>query len=93
MTVGDADGWYHATGELRFHGITRRISGDIEAEVREDHTVLVTGDQQIDVRDFGLPAATMLMLKVYPDLYVHMVVQGEPVDDGGSGPWARATRS
>lgn len=80
VTTGDTDGWYHATGELRFHGVTRRISGDIEVEVREDHTVLVTGDQQIDIRDFGLPAPTMLMLKVYPDVHVHMVVQGEPVD-------------
>lgn len=78
-TSGDAEGWYHATGHLRFHGVTRRISGDIQVEVREDGTVGVTGEQQVDIRDFGLPAPTMLMLKVYPDVRVHLVVEGEPV--------------
>ena len=71
---------FHVVAQLGLHGVEREVDGEIEVEVREDESVLVTGQQQIDIRDFGLPAPSTLMLKVYPDVRVHLVVQGEPVD-------------
>ena len=71
---------FHVVALLRLHGVEREVDGEIEIEVREDGTVLVTGQQQIDIRDFGLPAPSTLMMKVYPDVRVHLVIEGEPVD-------------
>lgn len=75
-----AEGGYLATGRLEFHGITRRLTGCLELEHRDDGTVLVTGAQELDIREFGLPPPTMLSLRVYPDLRVHLIVEGEPLD-------------
>jgi hypothetical protein len=71
---------FHVVALLWLHGVEREVDGEIEVEVRADESVLVTGQQQIDIRDFGLPAPSTLMLKVYPDVQVHLVVQGEPID-------------
>ena len=71
---------FRVTALLGLHGVEREVDGELEVEVREDDTVLVTGQQQIDIRDFGLPAPSTLMLKVYPDVRVHLVVEGKPVD-------------
>jgi hypothetical protein len=78
--VADAPGRYHATGRLAFHGTTLPVSGELEVDLRPDGTLHVTGSQQVDIRDFGLPAPTLLMLKVYPDVRVHLVVEAAPVD-------------
>lgn len=71
---------FHVVALLRLHGVERDVDGELQVEVRDDETVLVTGQQQIDIRDFGLPAPSTLMLKVYPDVRVHLVVEGEPAD-------------
>jgi hypothetical protein len=80
VSPGDAPGRYRASGRLEFHGMARRVAGVVEVELRSDGTMLVTGVQEVDIRDFRLPAPTRLMLKVYPDVRVHLVVEGKPVD-------------
>lgn len=80
VVAAETGGRYHARGRLTFHGVTRSIAGELDVDVRDDGTVLVTGEQDVDIRDFGLPAPTMLLLKVYPDVRVHLVCEGRPVD-------------
>lgn len=75
----DADGAYEASGHLTFHGVARRLSGRLELDLRADGSVLATGTQDVDIRDFGLPAPTMLVLQVSPVVRVYLVVEGEPV--------------
>lgn len=78
VSTGRAAGSFHVGARLEFHGVSREIAGDVEVERLDDGRVVVTGEQMVDIRDFGLPAPTMLMLKVYPDVRVHLVVAGEP---------------
>jgi hypothetical protein len=80
IDAGDAEGLHRARGRLEFHGVTQPLTGDLEIRQREDGTMRVVGARQVDIRDFGLPAPTMLMLKVYPDVRVHLVVEAVPVD-------------
>lgn len=75
------DGTWPASGTLLFHGVTRQLTGHLEIDVRDDGSVLATGSHAVDIRDFGLPAPTMLMLQVYPDIRVYLVVDGDPVAD------------
>jgi hypothetical protein len=80
LSAAEGDGAYLATGWLEFHGVARRLQGRLDLEAREDGTVLVTGAQDLDIREFGLPPPTMLTLRVYPDIRVHLIVEGEPLD-------------
>lgn len=78
---GDDGGTYVARGTLAFHGGVRQLEGELALERLSDGAVVVTGTHPVDIRDFGLPAPTMLMLKVFPDVRVHLVVEGTPVED------------
>jgi polyisoprenoid-binding protein YceI len=74
-----SDEEFRAHGRLTFHGITRPISGLVQIHLREDGSVVASGEQVVDIRDFGVPPPSLLMLKIYPDVRVHMVLHGRPV--------------
>ena len=81
VAEGSDPGLYVARGTIDFHGTRRVVEGELHLERLEDDAVIVTGAHRLDIRDFGLPAPTMLMLKVFPEVRVHLVVEGTPVDD------------
>lgn len=70
-------GRFWAEADLSFHGVTRAISGTIEAQFQDDH-VEIRGIEGIDIRDFGIPTPSVLMLKIYPEVRVHLFVSGTP---------------
>ncbi len=37
----------------------------------------MTGEQVFDIRDFDVPSPTVLMLRIYPDVRVHLHVEAE----------------
>ena len=39
--------------------------------------LVVTGEQVFDIRDFDVPSPTVLMLRIYPDVRVHLHVEAE----------------
>jgi DNA-binding PadR family transcriptional regulator len=69
---------YRLEGELTFHGATRSLEGTVEASLHPDHRLVVTGEQVVDIRDFGLASPTVLMLRIYPDVRVRLHVEAEP---------------
>lgn len=79
--VDIGEGTFHAQGEMTLHGVTRLLTGVIKAEIRPDSSLLVTGSEGIDIRDFDIPIPSMLMLKIYPDVRVFLFLQGTPVAD------------
>jgi hypothetical protein len=42
-----------------------------------DHTMVVRGEQVIDIRDFGVVSPTVLMLRIYPDVTVGLQLEAE----------------
>ena len=68
---------YRLTGELTFHGVTRPAQGTVQVEVDADSRLVVTGEQVFDIRDFDVPSPTVLMLRIYPDVRVHLHVEAE----------------
>lgn len=64
---------YEVTGTMTFHGATRQLAGTVELKVRDDGDLVVFGEHDIDIRDFDVPAPTVLMLKIYPDVRVTLV--------------------
>ena len=76
MASGDA-GRHRLGGELTFHGVTRPVQGTVNVEVIADKRLVVTGEQVFDIRDFDVPSPTVLMLRIYPDVRVHLHVEAD----------------
>ncbi len=70
---------YNLEGELAFHGVARQVRGAVSGEPAAGGRLLVTGEQVFDIRDFGLPSPTVLMLRIYPDVRVRLQVEATPV--------------
>ncbi|HKE76211.1 MAG TPA: helix-turn-helix transcriptional regulator [Acidimicrobiales bacterium] len=70
-------GRYRLAGELTFHGVTRRTDGTVSATVGPDGRLVVVGEQVFDIRDFAVPSPTVLMLRIYPDVRVHLHIEAE----------------
>ena len=72
-----APGRYSVSGDLTFHGVTRPRDGTVNVEVGADRRLVVTGEQVFDIRDFDVPSPTVLMLRIYPDVRVHLHVEAD----------------
>ena len=76
-TAGAQPGHYSLTGNLEFHGVVRPAHGTVTVEVVDGSRLVVTGEQAFDIRDFDVPSPTVLMLRIYPDVRVHLHVEAE----------------
>ncbi len=72
---------YRLGGALTFHGVTRPIEGTVSASIDPSGKLVITGQQAIDIRDFDIPCPTVLMLRFYPDVRVHLHVEADPVEE------------
>jgi hypothetical protein len=45
-----------------------------------ERTLVVRGEQVVDIRDFGVVSPTVLMLRIYPDVVVGLQVEAELED-------------
>jgi hypothetical protein len=77
LAVGST-GRYRVAGELTFHGVTRPTEGTVDIAVAADGRLVVTGEHVFDIRDFAVPSPTVLMLRIYPDVRVHLHVEAKP---------------
>ncbi|MBV9040928.1 MAG: YceI family protein [Acidimicrobiia bacterium] len=68
---------YRVIGDLSFHGITREVSGTVVLEATDADTLMIEGEQVFDIRDFDVPSPKILMLKILPDVRVHMLLRAE----------------
>jgi DNA-binding PadR family transcriptional regulator len=68
---------YRLAGELTFHGVTRPAEGTVQVEAISDRRLIITGEQVFDIRDFAVPSPTVLMLRIYPDVRVHLHAEAE----------------
>jgi polyisoprenoid-binding protein YceI len=68
----DSAGSYAAEGDLTFHGVTRRVKGELRLLVEGDDAIQLEGEQVFDIRDFNIEPPKLLMLKAYPDVKVRV---------------------
>jgi polyisoprenoid-binding protein YceI len=72
---------YRLAGEITFHGVTRVAEGTVHVDALSDRRLVVTGEQVFDIRDFAVPSPTVLMLRIFPDVRVHLHAEAERQDD------------
>ena len=68
---------FQLEGEVTFHGVSRPMEGTVAVTMPSDHSLVVRGEQVVDIRDFGLASPTVLMLRIYPDVVVGLQVEAE----------------
>ena len=69
---------FNVTGDVTLHGLTRPADGSVSAAIQPDGTCLITGQHVFDIRDFDIPTPSVLMLRIYPDVVVHMHLELAP---------------
>jgi polyisoprenoid-binding protein YceI len=74
--IGSTNG-YELSGTVTMHGVTRPIEGTVSAEFSTPSTVVVTGEQVVDIREFELGVPSTFMLKIYPDVWIEMHLEAE----------------
>ena len=65
-------GSYTAEGDLTFHGVTRRVAGELRLLVEGDGAIQLEGEQVFDIRDFGIDPPKLLLLKADPEVKVRV---------------------
>ena len=70
-------GRFQLRGEVTFHGVSRPLEGTVAVAMPTDHTLVIRGEQVVDIRDFGVASPTVLMLRIYPDVVVGLQVEAE----------------
>lgn len=65
-------GNYRMTGALTLHGRTQRVTGEASVGLEDPALLTLRGRLQLDIRDFGLVPPKLLMLKVHPEIEVHL---------------------
>jgi len=87
---------YRVWGDVSFHGAVSRLEGVITATVTDPpvgqrpsraraRSIIVTGEQMMDVRDFELSVPAMPMFKIYPDVRVRLHLEADEVEGTRSG--------
>jgi hypothetical protein len=75
-----SEGRYRVTGDLTFRGVTRRCEDEVTITSIDDRTLRLEGGSAFDIRDFGMEAPRIFMLRVHPDVKVRIEVVAEKED-------------
>ncbi|MEP6659552.1 MAG: helix-turn-helix transcriptional regulator [Acidimicrobiales bacterium] len=66
---------YRLSGDVTFHGVRKQLAGAVDMAVRDPSTIVVTGEQMFDVRDFDITLPAVLQLRIYPDVRIHLRIE------------------
>lgn len=65
---------YRLRGNLTFHGVTQPVEGDVILSLNGDESMVVSGQQVFDIREFDVKPPKILTLKVHPQVTVRVEV-------------------
>lgn len=68
-------------GAVTFQGRTEQVEGELQVEEQDDGALLLSGQRVVDVRRWGLRPPRLLVLKVDPQVRVHLQLVARPVPD------------
>lgn len=71
---------FHVSGEVTLRGVTVPADGVIVAELPEPGLLIVSGEESLNISDFGIPPPTLFMIKIDPDVKIrlHLEARAEP---------------
>ncbi len=76
-----SDGTYRVSGDVTFRGVSKRHEDLMEIRGIDASTVQLQGSSRFDIREFGMEAPRMLLLRVEPEVDIRVDVVA--VREGG----------
>jgi polyisoprenoid-binding protein YceI len=73
-----AEGSFRCEGTITLLGVERPAHGDLTVQVNDDGSLLLTGEQRFDVRDWGIEPPRLLVLRVHPEVRVRLRALARP---------------
>jgi polyisoprenoid-binding protein YceI len=77
--VDAAPSTFDVRGEVTLRGVTVPAEGVIVAELPEPGLLIVSGEDSLNVSDFGIPPPTLFMIKIDPELKVRLYLEARAV--------------
>jgi polyisoprenoid-binding protein YceI len=68
------DGSYRVSGDVTFRGVSRHHEDLMDISKVDERTIRLAGTSRFDIRDFGMEAPKVLMLKVEPVVDVRVEI-------------------
>lgn len=70
---------FHVTGEITLRGVTVPADGVVVAEFPGRRLLAVSGEETLNISDFGIPPPSLFMIKIDPEvkLRLYLEAQGE----------------
>jgi PadR family transcriptional regulator PadR len=89
LDVGDSTrlgtgGRHRITGQLELHGVHRPVRATVEISPLSDRRVRVAAEHVLDIRDHDVRSPTVAMLRIYPDVRVHLHLEAEHEPPGAA---------
>jgi polyisoprenoid-binding protein YceI len=76
VSATDGHPHYVVTGDIDFHGKTLTFAHAMDIEFGPG-TVVLSGEDTFDIRQFGMKPPSMLMVRVYPEVHVKVELHGD----------------
>ncbi len=74
ITPNGSNATYRVSGEVRFRGVSRQHQDRMDITAVDDKTIRLAGESSFDIRDFGMQAPKVLLLKVEPQVQVRVEI-------------------
>jgi len=70
---------FRVSGELSLRGVTVPVEGVVMAELTDPGAMVVSGEETLDIRAFGIPPPSLFMIKIDPEikLRLHLEARAE----------------
>ena len=74
ITPNGSNATYRVSGEGTFRGVSRQHQDRMDITAVDDKTIRLAGESSFDIRDFGMQAPKVLLLKVEPQVQVRVEI-------------------
>ena len=74
MKESEPEGRYLVGGGVTFRGVTRRYTDNMTLSWPDDRTLVLEGEREFDIRDFGMEPPRILTLRVYPEVKIRVAI-------------------
>jgi polyisoprenoid-binding protein YceI len=66
---------FHVSGEITLRGVTVPADGVVVVEVPQARRMVVSGEETLDISDFGIPPPSLFMIKIDPEVKLRLYLE------------------
>ena len=66
---------FRVRGEVTLRGVTVPAEGVVVAELPEPGLLVVSGEESLNISDFGIPPPTLFMIKIDPEVKIRLYLE------------------